>query len=69
MNAMTDTLKPATVAKSTMTTIPTAHLNLPNDRWKPLEIVFWLLPIAAYFAFPGYLVLISQIMIWDCTQL
>ena len=25
--------------------------------------MFWLLPIAAYFAFPGYLVLISQIMI------
>ena len=37
--------------------------RLPNDRWKPLEIVFWLLPLAAYVAFPGYLVLISQIMI------
>jgi branched-chain amino acid transport system permease protein len=37
--------------------------KLPNDRWQPLEIIFWLLPIAAYFAFPGYLVLISQIMI------
>jgi branched-chain amino acid transport system permease protein len=38
-------------------------LRLPNDRWSPLEIAFWLLPVAAYFAFPGYLVLISQIMI------
>ena len=38
-------------------------LKLPNDRWSPLEIAFWLLPVAAYFAFPGYLVLISQIMI------
>jgi branched-chain amino acid transport system permease protein len=38
-------------------------LHLPNDRWSPLEIAFWLLPVAAYFAFPGYLVLISQIMI------
>jgi branched-chain amino acid transport system permease protein len=36
---------------------------LPNDRWKPLEIVFWLLPVAAYFLFPDYLVLASQIMI------
>lgn len=38
-------------------------LRLPNDRWKPLEIVFWLLPVASYFLFPEYLVLISQIMI------
>lgn len=38
-------------------------LRLPNDRWRPLEIAFWLLPVAAYFLFPGYLVLISQIMI------
>lgn len=37
--------------------------RLPNDRWSALEIIFWLLPVAAYFAFPGYLVLISQIMI------
>lgn len=38
-------------------------LRLPNDRWKPLEIVFWLLPVASYFLFPDYLVLVSQIMI------
>jgi branched-chain amino acid transport system permease protein len=38
-----------------------AHLH--NDRWTPPEIVFWLIPVAAYFLFPGYLVLISQIMI------
>ena len=37
--------------------------RLPSDRWQPLEIVFWLLPIAAYFAFPDYLVLATQIMI------
>jgi len=40
-----------------------ATLRLPNDRWKALEIVFWLLPVASYFFFPDYLVLISQIMI------
>lgn len=44
--------------------MPGSHpAPLPNDRWKPLEIVFWLLPVAAYFLFPGYLVLIGQIMI------
>lgn len=37
--------------------------QLPHDRWQPLEIAFWLIPVAAFFAFPGYLVLGSQIMI------
>jgi branched-chain amino acid transport system permease protein len=37
--------------------------KLPNDRWHPLEVLFWLVPVAAYFLFPGYLVLGSQIMI------
>ena len=40
-----------------------AQHNLPNGRWSLLEIAFWLTPLAAYFLFPGYLVLISQIMI------
>ncbi len=38
-------------------------LRLPDDRWRPLEIVFWLIPVAAYFAFSDYLVLGSQILI------
>ena len=37
--------------------------RLPNDRWKPLEIAFWLLPVASWFLFPNHLVLVSQIMI------
>ncbi|MRW93293.1 branched-chain amino acid ABC transporter permease [Duganella sp. FT80W] len=37
--------------------------RLPDGRWKPMEIVFWLLPVAAYFGFPGHLVLLSQILI------
>ena len=37
--------------------------RLANGRWSALEIAFWLVPVAAYFAFTGYLVLISQIMI------
>jgi branched-chain amino acid transport system permease protein len=60
MSAHTDATVPsATTRKPFMIPIP----RLPNDRWKPLEIVFWLLPVIAFFAFPGYLVLISQIMI------
>ncbi|MCP1574528.1 branched-chain amino acid transport system permease protein [Herbaspirillum rubrisubalbicans] len=61
------------IVNSTPTPLPAAvrtgkpamkpALHLPNDRWKPLEIVFWLLPVAAYFLFPDYLVLISQVMI------
>ncbi|RJG06686.1 branched-chain amino acid ABC transporter permease [Noviherbaspirillum cavernae] len=39
------------------------QFRLPNDRWRPLEILFWLIPIAFYFLFSGYLVLGSQIMI------
>jgi branched-chain amino acid transport system permease protein len=62
MNAFAEAaVKPATAASNQVQKMNT--LRLPNDRWSPLEIAFWLLPVAAYFAFPGYLVLISQIMI------
>ncbi len=37
--------------------------RLPQDRWQPPEIAFWLLPVIAYFLFPGYLVLACQILI------
>ena len=35
--------------------------RLPDGRWYRIEIVFWLLPAAAFFLLPGYLVLGSQI--------
>lgn len=38
-------------------------LALPDGRWRPLEIAFWLLPVIAFFAFPNYRVLGSQILI------
>lgn len=38
-------------------------LSLPNDRWTRLEILFWLIPVACFFAFPNYLILGSQILI------
>ena len=36
---------------------------MPDDRWRPLEVAFWLLPVVAYFLFPDYLVLATQILI------
>ena len=36
---------------------------LPAYRWHPLEIAAWLVPLACYFLFPGYLMLGSQIFI------
>lgn len=62
MNAFAEVeVKPAPAAVNKVHSM--SQLRLPHDRWSPLEIAFWLLPVAAYFAFPGYLVLISQIMI------
>jgi branched-chain amino acid transport system permease protein len=52
--------KASAVAASTPK--PTTR-RLPSDRWHIAEIVFWLLPVAAYFLFPGHRVLASQIMI------
>ena len=37
--------------------------HLPDDRWHPFEVVFWLALVAAFFLFPGYRILGSQILI------
>ena len=37
--------------------------RLPDGRWRPLEIAFWLMPVACFFLFPSYRVLGSQILI------
>src|SRR5947199_8695689 len=42
---------------------PSSASALPSWRWSPYEIAFWLVPIAAFFAFPNYLTLGSQILI------
>lgn len=39
------------------------ELRLPDARWRPPEIAFWLLPVIGFFAFPEYRVLGSQILI------
>jgi len=38
-------------------------MGLPTQKWSKGEIIFWLVPIVAYFLFPRYLTLGSQIMI------
>lgn len=38
-------------------------LRLPNLRWHPAEIAFWLATAATFFLFPSHLVLASQILI------
>jgi branched-chain amino acid transport system permease protein len=37
--------------------------GLPTLKWNRFEIAFWLIPIAAFFLFPHYLTLGSQILI------
>jgi len=37
--------------------------RLPTDRWRAIEVAFWLLPVAAFFLFPNHRVLGSQILI------
>jgi branched-chain amino acid transport system permease protein len=37
--------------------------QLPTDRWRAIEMAFWLVPIAAFFLFPNYRVLGSQVLI------
>ena len=39
-----------------------AH-RLPTDRWRRLEIAFWLVALAAFFVFPQHRVIGSQILI------
>jgi branched-chain amino acid transport system permease protein len=38
-------------------------IGLPTLKWNRFEIAFWLIPIAAFFLFPRYLTLGSQILI------
>jgi branched-chain amino acid transport system permease protein len=50
--------RPATTA-----TGPVGVNLLPNGRWRPLEIAFWLVAVALFFALPDYRVLGSQVLI------
>ena len=54
MTAATDTAPAAATASAPL---------LPTDRWRAIEIAFWLLPVVAFFLFPTHRVLGSQILI------
>ena len=43
--------------------VPAASGRLPDGRWRPLEIAFWVIPVACFFLLPNYRVLGSQILI------
>lgn len=51
------------IQKNCSVEVTKVPLQFQSDRWKPLEFIFWIFPVAAYFLFPGYLVLINQMMI------
>ena len=53
----------ATPASLLNASAPAVASRLPNDRWRPLEIAFWLIPVIAFFLFPNYRVLGSQVLI------
>jgi branched-chain amino acid transport system permease protein len=38
-------------------------VRLPSDRWQIWDTALWLVPVAVYFFFPGYLQLGSQVII------
>ena len=43
--------------------VPDLPPDLPDDRWRRLDTALWLVPVVAYFVFPGHLVLGSQVII------
>jgi len=51
------------MASSASAAAPVAESRVPDGRWRPVEIAFWLIPIACFFLLPGYRVLGSQILI------
>jgi branched-chain amino acid transport system permease protein len=50
-------------ASSGVSLSPGRVAGLRDDKWRLAELLFWLVPVAAFFLLPGYLVLGSQILI------
>jgi len=60
---MSDAAAPASSTVANRAVTRSRAPRLPHDRWRPLEIAFWLVPVGAFFVLPSYLVLGSQILI------
>jgi len=52
-----------TAQATAVSTAPVSSGRLPDGRWRPLEIAFWLIPVVCFFLLPNYRVLGSQILI------
>src|SRR5690348_17333837 len=52
-----------TAQATAVSTAPASSGRLPDGRWRPLEIAFWLIPVICFFLLPNYRVLGSQILI------
>ena len=52
-----------TAQATAVSTAPASSGRLPDGRWRPLEIAFWLIPVVCFFLLPNYRVLGSQILI------
>ena len=52
-----------TAQATVVSTAPASSGRLPDGRWRPLEIAFWLIPVVCFFLLPNYRVLGSQILI------
>ncbi|WP_039015910.1 branched-chain amino acid ABC transporter permease [Cupriavidus sp. IDO] len=59
MKALIRALQPAAAARGA----GHGQHRLPDGRWHPAEIAFWLVPLAVFFLLPDYLILGSQILI------
>ena len=53
----------AAAASAPAEAAPTVASRLPGDRWRALELAFWAVAVGAFFLFPNYRVLGSQILI------
>ena len=63
MKTLMRSLRPDPASREAAGAPVPARRKLPDGRWHPAEFVFWLLPVAAFFALPDYLILGSQILI------